>query len=62
MKICKPKQLRIGCSSNKQNEQQRKIDQDLEFISICVKSSQYIIIHNLSNKKPKFQKYFFSVK
>lgn len=47
---------------HKQNEQQRKIDQDFEFISICVKSSQYIIIHNLSNKNnKKFQELFFSV-
>lgn len=36
-----------------QNELNKKvkIDQDLEFISICVKSSQYIIIHNLSKFK-----------
>lgn len=45
------KQFENGCSSQtKRATKKYKIDQDLEFISICVKSSQYIIIHNLSKK------------
>ena len=55
------KQFENGCSSQtKRATKKYKIDQDLEFISICVKSSQYIIIHNLS-KKTRIWRIIFSV-